>query len=55
MLCNCCWPELEVEGQPMFQRVAFFVFSNSFLKLRYLNSELIRQVIDFDDVSSKDA
>jgi len=52
ILCNCCWPEMEVEQQPMFQRVAFFIFRTAFLKLRYLNSELIRYVIDFDDVSA---
>jgi hypothetical protein len=52
---NSCWPEIEPENKEnemLFQRVAYFIFKNAFSKLKYLNSELVRQVIDCDDISA---
>jgi len=50
-LANCCWPEPDHE-QLLYHRVSYFIFRTAFVKLRYLNSELIRRVIDFDDISA---
>eukprot|EP00600_Ochromonadales_sp_CCMP1393_P002111 CAMPEP_0174983034 /NCGR_PEP_ID=MMETSP0004_2-20121128/16887_1 /TAXON_ID=420556 /ORGANISM="Ochromonas sp., Strain CCMP1393" /LENGTH=1782 /DNA_ID=CAMNT_0016235177 /DNA_START=1 /DNA_END=5349 /DNA_ORIENTATION=+ len=45
---NCSWPE------ESYNRVAFFIFRTAFEKVKYLNSELVRGKIDFEDVSSID-
>lgn len=45
-LTNCCWPDEK------HCRVAFFLFRAAFMKLKYLNAELIRGRIDFSDVSA---
>jgi hypothetical protein len=37
-----------------YHRVGHFIISNAFLKLKYLNSELIGAIIDFDNVASAD-
>ncbi len=48
ILNNNSWPE------ESYYRVSFFIFRKCFVKLKFLNAELIRSVIDFDDVSSQD-
>lgn len=54
-LANCCWPEEDDESSGMlYHRVSYFIFRPAFLKLRYVNSELIREVINFDDISACD-
>jgi hypothetical protein len=50
-MANCAWPESD-HGDLLYHRTSMFIFKTAFMKLRYLNSELIREVINFDDVSS---
>ena len=48
ILNNNSWPEEK------YYRVSFFIFRKSFLKLKFLNAELIRAIIDFVDVSAQE-
>ncbi len=41
--------------EPEYNRVGHFLFRNAFEKLRYLNSELIASVIDFDNIAAAEA
>eukprot|EP01034_Spumella_vulgaris_P027120 gene27121-33797_t len=48
ILNNNSWPE------ETYYRVSFFIFRKCFVKLKFLNAELIRSVINFTDVSAQD-
>jgi hypothetical protein len=48
VMTNHAWSE------PNYYRMEHIILRASFMKCKYLNSELIHEVIDFTDISAKD-